>query len=138
MNYNIPVGATITHIDDEYTSPNNGRNGPLGGLKIETDRGNIILVIEEFQDCCEVWGSTFLETPDDLSKYIGAKILSISDTNDSFTDTFTDEDHEPRETQLKIATNKGVLQYAVYNNHNGYYGHATFLQVFDLEEDGRL
>ena len=35
MNYNIPVGATITHIDSEYTSPNNGRNGPLGGLTVD-------------------------------------------------------------------------------------------------------
>lgn len=105
------------------------------GLRIITNKGDIVLVISSGQNCCESFGGNFLETPDDINKYVGAKILSIEDTNDRNLDDYYDCGGE---TQLKIVTNKGVLQYAVYNSHNGYYGHATFLQVFDFTEAGGL
>ena len=33
--------------------------------------------------------------------------------------------------QLRITTDKGVIQYAIYNEHNGYYSHGIIKQVFD-------
>lgn len=128
MKYAIPKDAIILSINDSY------QHNRMIGLKIETDKGDILLLIEDYQSCCENYGSNFLETPDDISKFIGAKIVRVVDTNIDNDKGYT----EMNETQLKIVTKKGVLQYAVYNEHNGYYSHATFLQVFDTVEKGHL
>ena len=134
MKYKIPDNAKIISINDEFILKNNSYD-TLEGLYITTDKGGITLLIDNQSQCCESYGSGFLETPDDISKYIGAKIISIEDTNDS---ELNPDDEESCETQLRITTNLGVLQYAVYNSHNGYYSHATFLQVFDFVENNVL
>jgi len=134
MKYDIPTDATIISIDGDHV-----RKAGIWcsdrGLKIETDKGDVVLLIDDYQACCESWDALFLETPDDITKYIGATILEVSDTNDRPIYSYYDAGGE---TQLKIVTNRGVLQYAVYNDHNGYYSHSTFLQVFDHEEEGGL
>ena len=140
MNYEIPQNAKITGISETTESIH---NKTMTGLLIETDKGNIKLLISTDQECCESWGAEFLETPDDTRKYIGATLVSLSDTNESELPESDDEDEQwdgeiKNETQLKITTNRGVLQYAVYNEHNGYYSHATFLQVFDVIEESSL
>jgi hypothetical protein len=123
---NIPKNAEIISIKEtEFT--HNYYN--MTGLIIETTKGTIKIGISDNQSCCERYGSEFLETPDDINKFIGSEILSISDTNKSYLEC--NKNTEAEETQLKIKTNKGVLQYAVYNDHNGYYSHATFVQIFD-------
>lgn len=134
MIYTIPKGAKILAINDEYVMTKNTYTS-LEGLHITTSNGDIKLLIGNSTDCCERWDGAFLETPDDPLKYIGAKILQIEDTNDR---ELNPDDGESRETQLKIITNRGVLQYAVYNSHNGYYSHATFLQVFAFVENSSL
>ena len=128
----IPRNATITHIDGNYEE-----NG-LTGLLINTNKGDIKLMISDYQCCCEDYEALFLETPDDISKYIGATILSIEDIcieSDKGSQCGLDAGGE---TQLKITTNRGVLQYAVYNSHNGYYDHATLMQVFNFIKEGEL
>ena len=134
MKYRIPDNAKITSINDEFTSEKY-RYKNLEGLYITTDKGGITLLIDNQSQCCESYGSGFLETPDDISKYIGATIISIEDTNDS---ELNPDNKESIETQLKIVTNRGILQYAVYNSYNSYYTHAVFLQVFDLVENNVL
>jgi len=134
MKYRIPDNAKITSINDEFNSEKY-RYKNLEGLYITTDKGGITLLIDNRGQCCEIYGSGFIETPDDISKYIGAKIISIEDTNDS---ELNPDDEESCETQLRITTNRGVLQYAVYNSHNGHYSHTVFLQVFDFIENNSL
>ena len=48
------------------------------------------------------------------------------------------DDEINNETQLRITTDRGIIQYAIYNEHNGYYCHGTILQVFDTIETGSL
>lgn len=134
MQYTIPAGATIMSINDSFAKCE-GKYTTLEGLKIETDKGNVVLLIDTDGQYCENFGNDFLETPDDINKYIGAKIIAIEDTNNR---ELNPNDEESSETQLKIVTNRGVLQYAVYNSHNGYYSHSTFLQVFDFVEKSSL
>jgi hypothetical protein len=133
MTYKIPENATIISIDSEYVFKLS-KYTTLEGLKIITDKGDIILVMDQYSKCCENCGADFLETPDDIIKYIGATLILVGDTNDCELNDSVDNN----ETQLKIVTTVGVLQYAVYNAHNGNYGHSTFLQVFDYEEKGSL
>ncbi len=131
MNYRIPKNAKICYIDgDEIFKLDNSY---MRGLLIKTDKGDIKLLIDDHQQCCEIYGSLFFETPDNPSKFIGAKIISIEDINVEI--PILGEDPYRYETQLKIATTRGVLQYAVYNSHNGYYSHATVLQIFDIEDE---
>ena len=77
-------------------------------------------------------GALFFETPDDVSQFVGAKILQIQDID------IKREEYIDNETQLRITTDRGIIQYAIYNEHNGYYCHGTILQVFDTIETGSL
>lgn len=83
-------------------------------------------------------GALFLETPDDPSKVVGAKIISITDIQIPNYATAEYALDAGDETQLQIKTTKGIIQYAVYNSHNGYYSHAAFTQVFDTKEETYL
>jgi hypothetical protein len=129
MTYKIPENATILSIDSDYVIKQS-EYIPLYGLKIATDRGDIILVMNQDSQYCERFGANFLETPDDIIKYIGATLISVEDTNDSE----LNDSEESNETQLKVVTTKGSIQYTVYNGYNGYYSYSTFLQVFDHTE----
>lgn len=123
MTYKIPQNAEILSIREDSTNCGDGYY--YEGLTIETDKGLIKLVIEDGQNCCEQWGALFFETPDNISQFIGAKILEIQDID------VQREDGADNETQLRITTDRGIIQYAIYNEHNGYYSHATIKQVFD-------
>jgi len=135
MKYDIPKNARILSVDGDYTE--NIDYSTMRGLKIETDKGDIKLMISDIPCCCENWDALYLETPDNLDKIVGAKILEISDIEIK-TGEYNQNSCDLEETQLRVTTTKGIIQFAVYNEHNGYYAHATFLQVFDIKEDGDL
>ena len=133
MTYQIPENAKITSIKEDTIIDNSrGWRESYEGLIIETDNGSIKLVISDSQSCCEQWGALFFETPDDISQFVGAKILQIQDID------INHDDEINNETQLRITTDRGIIQYAIYNEHNGYYSHGTILQVFDTIETGSL
>ena len=137
MEYKIPENAKIMHINSDYSQSRKYDN--LEGLHIATDKGDIKILISDGQSCCKDAGSKFLETPDNIEKFIGSTILKIEDVCVGL--TAAEDDYvfdRVGEVQLKVTTTKGVLQYAVYNEHNGYYSHATFVQVFDQTEEGDL
>ena len=132
MRYEIPKNAKILSIkEDTIIDNSNGYDSWYEGLIIETDKGDIKLIITNGQSCCEHWGALFFETPDDISQFIGAEIIQIEDID------IKREEFIDNETQLRITTDNGVIQYAIYNEHNGYYAHGTILQVFDhIERSG--
>lgn len=135
MIYEIPENAKILSIkEDTIVDKSNGYKETYEGLIIETDKGSIKLVINDSQSCCENFGSLFFETPDVISQFIDAEILQIEDISIK-REEYIDTDSE---TQLRITTDKGIIQYAIYNEHNGYYSHGTILQVFDTIETGSL
>ena len=126
----IPENAKIVHIDSNYTMKRG--YSYLVGLCIKTDKGDIKLVIDDSKNCCEDFGALYLETPDDEEKFIGATILKIEDVCIGL--AANPDPYMGDEIQLKVTTSKGVLQFAVYNFHNGYYSHAVIRQVFDETE----
>ena len=133
MTYQIPENAIIQNIkEDTIVDKSRGWRESYEGLIIETDKGSIKLVISDSQSCCEQWGALFFETPDDISQFIGAEISQIQDID------IKREEFIDNETQLRITTDRGNIQYAIYNEHNGYYSHGTILQVFDTIETGSL
>ena len=141
--FNIPKDTKISLVRDDVKVSGEGYS-QTDGLIIYTNNGDIKIGISMESDCCEQFDGLFLETPDNLDKYIGATIISVEqiDIEDSKLSVSKDNYEygydSGGETQLKITTSKGVLQYGVYNSHNGYYSHATFIGVFGEEESSCL
>ena len=140
MKYKIPDNSIILSIKEdviidspsEWDEEYEGQTIEYEGLIIETDKGSIKLVIDMKSQCCENSGALFFDTPDDVSSFIGATIFEIEDID------IKREDYMDYETQLRILTSRGIIQYAIYNQHNGYYSHATIIQVFDSVEHSSL
>ena len=92
------------------------------GVIITLEGGTEIKIgIDGDQQCCEHAG--FLSSNDDYSDFIGAEFLTVLtvDTN-NFVSELKELDF-PEVAFVNVETNKGTLQFAVYNEHNGYYGH---------------
>jgi len=131
--FKIPEGAVITAINSDYTEET--KYSTRTGLLLETDKGEIKILISSDQSCYEKFGALFFDTPDDPIKHIGARLLEvkkISIPNNEYVEYGLDEGGE---VQLRITTSKGYLQFAIYNAHNGYYAHSGLVQVFDNKEE---
>lgn len=130
MNYIVPENSIILEIKElEYVKE---KDRYYNGLYIKTNNGDIKVLISDGQQCCENYGYLFFETPDDIKMFIDATIISIEDIDITFDNSIENQ------TQLRITTNKGVIQYAIYNEHNGYYSHGTITQVFDSLDKSSL
>lgn len=100
----------------------------LDGYKIKTEQDEIYLLIDNGQCCCETWG--YFSTDDDLQKFIGAELIGIQLTDTSLKTETIEEIKYLDEGDVQFVTFKtdnGVFQLAVYNSHNGYYGHRIYL-----------
>ena len=123
----------------EYFQPFEGEYKGMEGYKIVTDKQEILILINNSQQCGEEWGyeacseKGILETQDDLDDYIGAEILDIEivDTEKDIYKNLTDRVYRFYSSNaefVNIKTSKGKLQFAVYNAHNGYYGHTIYIK----------
>ena len=106
----------------------------MDGYEITTENKKIFVLISNGQNCCEEWG--YFSSEDKLSDFIGADLLEVN-----LADT------ERNQKKLKevleygvygggiqfvdFVTTKGVFQLAVYNAHNGYYGHDILITSGD-------
>lgn len=98
----------------------------MDGYKITTDKHLFFVLIDNGQSCCEDWG--YLSSDDDLEYYIEADLVSVdlvdSALNQKVLDASGEYGYEEGGIKfINFKTSKGVLQLAVYNAHNGYYGH---------------
>ena len=109
------------------------------GFKITTNKQEILLLIDNHQSCCERWGiitSEDLEYPDTTGGVIGEKLLGVtvivgSDYNSVNipinTEFLKNTEYCAVDIEeavfINLKTSKKDIQFAVYNSHNGYYGH---------------
>lgn len=91
------------------------------GYVIQTNKQDVKIGITDYQSCCESFG--YLTSEDDMSYYIGAELVNVTITDDLLVTTDLYEVREGATMFVNIVTNKGTLQFVVYNCHNGYYGH---------------
>lgn len=114
------------------------------GFEIYTTNEVITLAIRNYQYCCEAWDAFISQ--DDTSEFIGALVseIRVSDTDGNSFTLACDKEFAEIENLVKVRegyidvldlefisiyTNKGKLQFTVYNNHNGFYGHETYIKV---------
>lgn len=127
MNNSIFSGLSIVDINPFYEE--------LDGVKIDFDNDkSLVFGISNDQDCCEEWVYISQVDNEDVSNYIGAKIRSI-EIVDYYVSTQLEE-IGACETDcyfLNVMTTKGELNFAVYNIHNGYYGHRVTMKYDNKE-----
>lgn len=107
------------------------------GYLVKTNKQTIAIGISNQESCCESWGH--IQSDDDLSEFIGAELLEITKTDTALNTTMAKQVDglyldEGGLMFITFKTNKGQFQLAVYNEHNGYYGHTAFIVSNQLHE----
>jgi hypothetical protein len=103
------------------------------GYRIITNERYITLCIRDVQWCCESYGYITTEHSScEFSDYIGAELLSIQETdiNRIKKDIIWPGNSgygfdEGEAIFIDLNTDRGTVQFVVYNSHNGYYGHGV-------------
>lgn len=127
----------IEEVDD-YNMQDHDKYPTHGdGYKITTNEQEILIVVDNSSSCCEQWG--YFSSEDNLKDFVGAEINNIN-LVDTALNVKAMEKEIPYGVDcgdtmfVNIETNKGTLQLAVYNSHNGYYGHTAYLKSKQLTE----
>lgn len=96
------------------------------GFVIKTDKQTIKIGVSNSQDCCERFGH--LMTNDNSKEFIGAKLLKVVKVDKALNNKVLPDIESLDEGEamfINLETSKGLLQFVVYNSHNGYYGHSA-------------
>jgi len=104
----------------------------MDGYKVETDEHIIYVLIDNVQSCCESWG--YFASEDNLNQFIGAELMEINLTDTALNKEKVEKsdyyDGDSGGIQfVDFVTDKGIFQLAVYNAHNGYYGHEILVTL---------
>lgn len=97
----------------------------MDGYRIKTEFHNFYVLIDNGQCCCEDWG--YFSSEDDYRRFINSELKEINLTDVSLNKKILDEKDIYLDGGgiqfVDFVTSEGVFQLAVYNGHNGYYGH---------------
>lgn len=110
-----------TDNGDEYTY--------MAGYQITTNKRVISCQIADYQSCCENYG--YLSSEDNLDDFIGAELKDVTVTDTALSTMKVPDLYELNAVFVNVETDRGTFQIAVYNSHNGYYGHKTRIQIGD-------
>lgn len=104
----------------------------MDGYHITTDGHSIHVLIDNGQSCCESWG--YFASEDDFAAFIGAELREVK-----LTDTALHQERVEASGYyggdaggiqfVDFVTSQGTFQLAVYNAHNGYYGHGIVVAI---------
>jgi len=117
----------IIRIEETVFKENPQQYFNYEGFQIVTDRQTIKLGISDDQSCCERTG--YFMSEDNLKEFEGANLLNIFlvDTNLNVERYNEEKLYSPYLMFVNIETDKGLLQFVAYNDHNGYYGHSAIV-----------
>jgi hypothetical protein len=128
---------------DSFTFPGDTPDGynSYEGWKIVTSCYNqevqtIVFGVGNQSSCCESWGHTCSE--DNPQDFVGADLYSVFVTDEGMESTKVKvgDVYDGGAVFVTLNTSKGKLQFAVYNAHNGYYGHQVKLVSSQTKYDG--
>lgn len=107
--------------------------GSKDGYKIVTDKHTWMILIDNDQSCCEDWG--YMSSDDDFNRFIGKEILEVKLADTALkTQMLKDFEYGFDGGGIQFVDfifSDDVLQFAVYNAHNGYYGHDIIIAQDD-------
>lgn len=103
----------------------------MDGYKVTTDSKEILVLIDSYQSCCESWG--YFSSDDDFEKFIDSQLISLELTDKALNNIKVEKSNYYEDCGgiqfVNFYTSNGVLQLAVYNAHNGYYGHGILVKI---------
>lgn len=108
--------------------------GEYDGYKITTEKTEYLILIDNGQCCCESWG--YFVSEDDINDYIGKDLIDVALTDKALNNKklkesgYYDDYGGIQFVDFKFSDGS-VLQFAVYNAHNGYYGHPIIVAKGD-------
>lgn len=101
----------------------------MDGYKVETDNHTFCILIDNYQSCCECWG--YMSSEDDFKQFIDSELIEVKLTDNALNQTLVDKsgyyEDEGGIQFVDFVTSEGTFQLAVYNGHNGYYGHGILV-----------
>lgn len=104
------------------------------GYEVVTDQHIYRVLIENEQNCCEDWGY-FSSNDSGFECYIGKELIGVH-LIDTALNTIKVDDLYLDQGDIQFVdfdfSDGTKLQLAVYNAHNGYYGHPIFILKDDI------
>jgi hypothetical protein len=101
----------------------------MDGYKVETEDHVFYVLIDNGQSCCESWG--YLSSEDNFTPFIGTELIEIKLTDVALNQSVVEKSGYYEDSGgiqfVDFVTERGVFQLAVYNAHNGYYGHGILV-----------
>lgn len=101
----------------------------MDGYSVKTDQHTFWVLIDNGQSCCESFG--IITSEDDHAPFIGAELREVRLTDRALNQKRVDDsgyyDDSGGIQFVDFDTDRGVFQLAVYNAHNGYYGHSILV-----------
>lgn len=130
--------AKILKIEDNYNIKVNN-NWYEGYTLTLDDNTRYDFLITNTSSCCESWGYGSMYDGD-VEYFIGAEFIAVE---------VVDTDYKKVETvllngaslydgdamQVNVVTDRGILEIALYNIHNGYYGHRVIVMYNNVVLD---
>lgn len=100
------------------------------GYKITTSEQEYLILIDNGQSCCESWG--YFTSEDDTGSFIGKTLIDVELTDKALnTKKVEDSGYYDDYGGIQFVNFKfldgSILQFAVYNAHNGCYGHPIII-----------
>lgn len=116
----------------------------VAGFEVVTTKQSIKLYMDDEEQCYEKWGYFWCnENPQD---FIGATVNNVSVTDTALNEAeMRKNELDPKEKYFEggvmfvnIDTDKGLLQFVAYNEHNGFYGHEAKVECSQLNHSETL
>ena len=126
--------AIVKMINEIYSYDSGERYDRYDGYEVVTDQCTYRVLISNYQSCCESWG--FMVVNDDVDSFVGKALKEVRMTDTALNTRKIEEevgdlDYGGIEFVDFVFDDGDILQIAVYNGHNGCYGHDIKLMMDD-------
>jgi hypothetical protein len=112
-----------------------GKKG-YDGFNIITSEQTIKIGVSNYSSCCENWG--YFISNDEFTDFIGASLINIELVDECLNIKKVADYYDGEAMFVNLITDKGILQFTVYNAHNGYYAHKSIIISKQLNLEGYL
>lgn len=104
--------------------------GEYDGYDVKTNLHGFLILISNGQCCCESWG--YMVSEDNTDDFIGKTLVDVELTDKALnTQKVEESDYYEDHGGIQFVNFKfsdgSLLQFSVYNAHNGYYGHPIII-----------
>lgn len=127
--------ASQTKVVSVETVAHYGERNDLTGYVVTLDNNTKLeVLVEDYSKCCETWG--YVCSEDNTATFVGALVHKIEVTDIGLNSQMVEIEKVLENGNMlfvTLYTDKGPLQLAVYNAHNGCYSHSAQVRWINEE-----